>query len=83
MPDPNRLLWDISPPVHPGAPVFPGDTPYQQHWSAEIGPGCPVNVSAITLSPASARTPMRRCTTTRPAPPSARWTWRPTSARAA
>ena len=51
MPDPNRLLWDISPPVHPGAPVFPGDTPYQQHWSAEIGPGCPVNVSAITLSP--------------------------------
>ena len=51
MPDPNRLLWDISPPVHPGAPVFPGDTPYQQHWSTEIGPGCPVNVSAITLSP--------------------------------
>lgn len=51
MPDPNRLLWDISPPVHPGAPVFPGDTPYQQHWSAEIGPGGPVNVSAITLSP--------------------------------
>ncbi|MCB2069885.1 MAG: arylformamidase [Ottowia sp.] len=41
----------MSPPVHPGAPVFPGDTPYQQHWSAEIGPGCPVNVSAITLSP--------------------------------
>ncbi|MEZ5632375.1 MAG: arylformamidase [Burkholderiaceae bacterium] len=51
MPDPNRLLWDISPPVHPGAPVFPGDTPYQQHWSAEISPGCPANVSAITLSP--------------------------------
>ena len=44
-------LWDISPPVHEGSPVFPGDTPYQQHWSAQIGPGCPVNVSAITLSP--------------------------------
>ena len=44
-------LWDISPPVQPGAPVFPGDTPYQQHWSAQIGPGCPVNVSRITLSP--------------------------------
>ena len=44
-------LWDISPPVQPGAPVFPGDTPYQQHWSAQIGPGCPVNVSSITLSP--------------------------------
>lgn len=44
-------LWDISPPVHAGAPVFPGDTPYAQTWSARIGPGCPVNVSAVTLSP--------------------------------
>ncbi|RYF62939.1 MAG: arylformamidase, partial [Comamonadaceae bacterium] len=44
-------LWDISPPVHAGAPVFPGDTPYQQKWAASIGPGCPVNVSEITLSP--------------------------------
>lgn len=46
-----RTLWDISPPVHEGSPVFPGDTPYQQEWSARIGPGCPVNVSRITLSP--------------------------------
>lgn len=44
-------LWDISPPVHAGSPVFPGDTPYRQQWPARIGPGCPVNVSAITLSP--------------------------------
>lgn len=44
-------LWDISPPVYVGAPVFPGDTPYQQQWAASIGPGCPVNVSEITLSP--------------------------------
>lgn len=44
-------LWDISPPVHAGAPVFPGDTPYAQQWVASIEPGCPVNVSAITLSP--------------------------------
>ncbi|MEO5737607.1 MAG: arylformamidase, partial [Variovorax sp.] len=34
-----------------GAPVFPGDTPYRQRWAASIGPGCPVNVSEITLSP--------------------------------
>ena len=46
-----KKLWDISPPVHAGSPVFPGDTPYQQQWVANIGPGCPVNVSAITLSP--------------------------------
>jgi arylformamidase len=37
--------------VQPGSPVFPGDTPYQQQWAARIGPGCPVNVSSMTLSP--------------------------------
>lgn len=46
-----RRLWDISPPVQQGAPVFPGDTPYQQQWAATIAPGCPVNVSTLTLSP--------------------------------
>ena len=46
-----KTLWDISPPVHAGAPVFPGDTAYAQQWVASFGPGCPVNVSAITLSP--------------------------------
>jgi arylformamidase len=44
-------IRDISPPVHDGAPVFPGDTPYRQRWAATIAPGCPVNVSEITLSP--------------------------------
>ena len=44
-------LWDISPPVRHGSPVFPGDTPYQQQWAARIAPGCPVNVSTLTLSP--------------------------------
>lgn len=46
-----RPLWDISAPVHAGSPVFPGDTPYSQQWCATIAPGCPVNVSTITLSP--------------------------------
>ena len=44
-------LWDISPPVNANAPVFPGDTPYSQAWSAELAPGCPVNVGRLTLSP--------------------------------
>ena len=44
-------LWDISPPVHAGSPVFPGDARYAQGWSARIGPGCPVNVATLTLSP--------------------------------
>jgi len=47
----SKRIWDISPPVHEGAPVFPGDTPYRQRWAASIAPGCPVNVSEITLSP--------------------------------
>jgi arylformamidase len=46
-----RRLWDISPPVHALSPVFPGDARYEQRWAATIGPGCPVNVSTITLSP--------------------------------
>jgi len=46
-----QRLWDISPPVREGTPVFPGDTPYRQEWAATIAPGCPVNVSSLTLSP--------------------------------
>jgi len=44
-------LWDISPPVSVGTPVFPGDAAYRGVWAARIGPGCPVNVSTLTLSP--------------------------------
>ena len=46
-----KKLWDISPPVHPASPVFAGDTAYRQQWVATLSPGCPVNVSAITMSP--------------------------------
>jgi arylformamidase len=47
----SRRLWDISPPVQAGTPVFPGDTPFAQSWAARIGPGCPVNVGTLTMSP--------------------------------
>ncbi len=46
-----KRIWDISPPVHAGSPVFPGDTPYQQQWATTLSPDCPVNVSTLTLSP--------------------------------
>ncbi len=46
-----KKIWDISPPIDTGSPIFPGDTPYQLNWSAKISDKCPVNVSAITLSP--------------------------------
>jgi arylformamidase len=46
-----RRLWDISPAIGPGYPVFPGDTPFAQRWTWSIGPDCPVNVSEIVMSP--------------------------------
>jgi arylformamidase len=46
-----KHLWDISPAVSSRSPVFPGDTPYKQHWRWSIGANCPVNVSEITMSP--------------------------------
>ena len=48
---PMKRLWDISPPVDAHSPVFPGDTAYQQNWTTQITPDCPVNVCAVTLSP--------------------------------
>jgi arylformamidase len=44
-------LWDITPAVSTATPAFPGDTTFSRQWTARIGPGCPVNLSAITMSP--------------------------------
>lgn len=44
-------IWDISPAVNAGAPVFPGDSPYSQTLHFSLGPDCPVNVNTITMSP--------------------------------
>jgi len=46
-----RLLFDISAPLSPATPTWPGDTPFQQASKWTIGPGCPVNVGCVTLSP--------------------------------
>ncbi|MBC8119207.1 MAG: arylformamidase [Burkholderiaceae bacterium] len=43
-------LWDISPAIGPGYPVFPGDTPFSQRWTWTLGADGPVNVSELTLS---------------------------------
>jgi arylformamidase len=43
-------LWDISPPVAAGVPVWPGDTPFELTRTWALSPGCPVNVSRLTLS---------------------------------
>ncbi|QUD88784.1 arylformamidase [Phenylobacterium montanum] len=43
-------LWDISQPIRPGLPTWPGDTRFQAERTWRIEPGCPVNVSRIVLS---------------------------------
>ena len=44
-------LWDISPLVSPDSPIFPGDEPYALRWTAQLTPECPVNLSALSMSP--------------------------------
>ena len=46
-----KRLWDISPPVLTGSPVFPGDTPFDLRWGATRSADGPGNVSTLTLSP--------------------------------
>lgn len=46
-----KAIWDISPPVQPGSPVFPGDAAFELRWGWTLGDDCPVNVSTLTLSP--------------------------------
>jgi arylformamidase len=43
-------LWDISPPLRPGIPVWPGDTEFACERSWQLSGACPVNVSRVTLS---------------------------------
>ena len=51
MPARSARIWDISPAINAASPVFPGDAPFALQWAARIGPGCPVNISTLTLSP--------------------------------
>ena len=45
-----RRLWDISQRLHPGLPVWPGDTAFEQARTWQMEEGSAVNVSALTLS---------------------------------
>jgi arylformamidase len=43
-------IWDISQPLRPGLPVWPGDTAFAHQRTWQMEAGSPVNVSALTLS---------------------------------
>ncbi|HEX6809666.1 MAG TPA: cyclase family protein, partial [Gemmatimonadaceae bacterium] len=42
---------DISIALRPGAPEWPGDTPYSCRWTQQLARGETVNLSAVTTSP--------------------------------
>ncbi len=46
----GRALWDISPAIRQGMPVWPGDTKFDAQRTWRLDASCPVNVSKITLS---------------------------------
>jgi arylformamidase len=43
-------LWDISPTIAADLPVWPGDTRFEASATWEIGGGCPVHVSRMTMT---------------------------------
>ncbi|SCK11242.1 arylformamidase [Vogesella sp. LIG4] len=47
------MLYDISPALTAGMPVWPGDTPFQSSPNWVLDAACPVNVARLTLSPHS------------------------------
>ncbi len=47
----GRRLVDISQPVDAGVACWPGDTPFSSTWTAHLGDGAPVTLSAVTTSP--------------------------------
>lgn len=46
----SQRLWDISPAIAIGIPVWPGDSDYSAVSTWQIEDGCPVKVSKITMS---------------------------------
>lgn len=50
MAEAKQRIWDISQPLRPDLPVWPGDTAFQQARKWQMEEGSPVNVSALILS---------------------------------
>jgi len=43
-------VFDISRPVSPGIPVWPGDRPYERAWTSRLAEGASCNVGHIAMS---------------------------------
>lgn len=44
-------IYDLSPPIAAGIPVWPGDTPYAARWTWRLADGESVNLSAVESTP--------------------------------
>ena len=45
----SHRIWDVSQRIHKAIPRWPGEPEIELSRHAEIGPGCPVNVGAVSL----------------------------------
>jgi arylformamidase len=45
------MLYDLSPTIRAGIPVWPGDTPFEARLTWSIADGSSVNVSSVTTTP--------------------------------
>ncbi|HKI86664.1 MAG TPA: arylformamidase [Thermoanaerobaculia bacterium] len=45
------MIYDISPPLTPATPVWPGDSRFTHEWSCKLATGDSVNLSTLTTTP--------------------------------
>lgn len=45
------MIYDLSPRIEPGFPVWPGDTPFASRLTWSLAAGASVNLSALTTTP--------------------------------
>jgi len=45
-----KRIWDVTRPLAPGIPAWPGDRPYTRGWTARIEDGSPCNVGEFAMS---------------------------------
>ena len=46
----ERRLYDVTRPLRPGMPVWPGDAPCRVDWTTRIGADCPANTAELRMS---------------------------------
>jgi arylformamidase len=45
-----KRIWDVTRPLAPGIPVWPGDRPFRTGWTARLDEGAPCNVGEFAMS---------------------------------